>query len=258
MKRGYLGSFFIFSIILLAVDAIIYFGIAPDLFQASIVGETANETTTLKTEEISLGVPKLVSGVNTSTNRNGATVFYGYKSGDIDTEELLKSSYERRTKNNKSKSIVVPRQRTTNYRSTQLRSAAKNGESFHASAPLETKGVQRGTGLEEKRTVGFQKTVQEKSSRKARISLVQSVRAYGVANAAKNAREKAESRDEWNSKVWAQNRKKEDNALIKKDSSKIQINVNDSRKNILQYYKEMEEFYASPSIPQTEEATPSE
>lgn len=189
--------------------------------------------------------PVLVDNAKTRLNHNGVEVFYGYESGKIDPEELLRKAHELRTEKNIQSSSQLRRQRTINYRTSRFTPASKVQAGFYSVAPKErVLRANTSNDFTARRDIGYAKKVETEAYKKARVSLISTTRNYGVTETIKNAREKVEKRNEWEEKALAPNRKPNNDPLIQKDNSRIQINLDDSRKGILEYYEDVQDRFS--------------
>ncbi|MCF7812433.1 hypothetical protein K9M59_02445 [Candidatus Gracilibacteria bacterium] len=183
-------------------------------------------------------------------NHNGYKVFGGYKTGDLSSEELLDYAYERRHQINQERSSLSARSmRDTNFELLISRREYKDSlppwerdkdfnqvaqEKIDEPSPLHSV-AKRVSKLKRKEDVGMLKSA-ERTNKKSRYSLRHSQRQYGGdAEVFQNAKDQAQERREWESKVYAPNRVPDFSSSIRR--SRIKIKNPDSRKKWLDVYK---------------------
>ncbi|MCF7917868.1 hypothetical protein K9L27_02595 [Candidatus Gracilibacteria bacterium] len=242
----------------LMLNGIFYFDNPGKYLTASVLGEEGSEkevitpstdgeqeTSVDDAKEKKEGELYDTTKVLLGENRNGIETFYGYKAGDLETEDLLKYAYERRTASNKKRSGIRSQSLTTpNYQllsaRSQYKSAApwtrtstlnENLQKNSVAVPVRTKTMAKPKDtLESRRVAGVRRLEPvELKTRTTRYSLRQSELQHGgTAATFKNAKEQIAKRDALESEVWAQNRTVDAESTIKR--SRITIKNPDSRK----------------------------
>jgi len=206
-------------------------------------GDASEEVSEEKKEFIP-AEPRLAQGVKTYINRNGFTVFHGYRYSDIPGNTHLSLAREKMVNRNSQRRYTggASNFRTTNYRKTTYAS------DMYASASDKNKINISRKSLSDRKEIGYSREVQPQKTRIQRYSLRQSLQDEGVAVAFQRAKEQKNLRNELHSEEWAQNRTQREDPALMKDRSRIDVKQADSRRALLDYYEqkkiEREEFEA--------------
>lgn len=235
--------------LVLMLNGMFYFSDPAQHLKTSLVADVPIETDE-NTEEDVYG-----ENIHLKENRNGVEAFYGYKSGDLDAEDMIRYAYERRNSINKKKAGISSRSlRRTNYYAVSTRTRYKSSAPWERTSTLNDKLTKEGIRenedvvkdpqdtLRSRRTAGVRRLEPAVPKTKVRrYSLRQSQRQYGSAAVTfKNAKEQAEERREKESEVWAPNRTPDTDG----NRSRITIKNPDARKQWLEQNQEPEEIKA--------------